>query len=100
MARRADCESAFADRPLLLCSASTGWSGGSVAIPSHRALFGYVGAICYGETLCLPHAGETWDEEGQLQNQGFGFQTWQLVGRFCAFAARLAPIDTASELAA
>jgi len=53
-------ENPFRDKPVLLCSASTGWSGGAVAIPSARALFGYVGALVLGETVCVPHVDQMW----------------------------------------
>ncbi len=63
---------AFCDRPVLLCSASTGWSGGSGAIPSARALFGYVGALVIGDTVCVPYAQQGWtDEAGFLFDQPF-----------------------------
>lgn len=46
----------FVDRPTLLCSASTGGSGGAVGIPSARALFGYVGCAVLGGSICAPYA--------------------------------------------
>jgi NAD(P)H-dependent FMN reductase len=55
---------AFVDRPVLLCSASTGSSGGAVAIPHARALFGYVGCVVIGDTVCIPHAGQAWTGDG------------------------------------
>jgi len=54
----------FIDRPLLLCSASTGWSGGAMAIPSARALFGYVGCVVIGDTVCVPRADQAWTGDG------------------------------------
>ena len=63
---------AFCDRPVLLCSASTGWSGGSGAIPSARALFGYVGSLVIGDTVCVPYAHQGWtDEAGFMFDQPF-----------------------------
>jgi|SRR5471030_20309 len=55
-----DRTAAFADRPVLLCSASTGWSGGAVGTPHARALFGHVGALVMGETISLPYAEQAW----------------------------------------
>jgi NAD(P)H-dependent FMN reductase len=55
---------AFIDRPVLLCSASTGSSGGAVAIPHARALFGYVGCVVIGDTVSLAHAGSAWTGDG------------------------------------
>jgi chromate reductase, NAD(P)H dehydrogenase (quinone) len=54
----------FRGRPLLLCSASTGWSGGGVAIPNARALFGYVGCMVLGDTICIPYADQAWSGNG------------------------------------
>ena len=54
--------SPFCDRPLLLCSASTGWSGGAVAMPHARALFGYVGALVIGDSVSIPYADQAWDD--------------------------------------
>jgi NAD(P)H-dependent FMN reductase len=53
----------FCDSPVLLCSASTGSSGGSVAIPHARALFGYVGASVLGDTVCVPFADQAWNAQ-------------------------------------
>lgn len=60
--------SPFCDRPVLLCSASTGWSGGAVAMPHARALFGYVGALVIGDTVPIPHADQAWQDD-----TGFAF---------------------------
>jgi chromate reductase len=51
---------AFVDRPVLLCSASTGRSGGTVAISSARALFGYVGCVVIGDTISVSQASRVW----------------------------------------
>src|SRR5664279_3161648 len=56
----------FGDRPVLLCSASTGWSGGAVAVPHARALFGHVGCAVLGETLCVAHAAQAWSGDGYV----------------------------------
>ena len=50
----------FLDRPLLLCSASTGSSGGAVGIASARSLFGYVGCTVMGSCICVPHVEVEW----------------------------------------
>jgi len=54
----------FVDRPVLLCSASTGSSGGAVAIPHARALFGHIGCVVVGDTVCIAHAGQAWAGDG------------------------------------
>jgi NAD(P)H-dependent FMN reductase len=59
---------AFVDRPVLLCSASTGSSGGAVGIAHGRALFGYIGCVVIGDTVCIPHAGQAWTGDGYAFN--------------------------------
>lgn len=54
----------FLDKPVLLCSASTGWSGGALAIVQLRALFGYVGANVLGPSISVAHAEQRWSDAG------------------------------------
>jgi chromate reductase, NAD(P)H dehydrogenase (quinone) len=54
----------FLDRPVLLCSASTGSTGGAVAVPHARALFGYIGSVVLGPTVSVSHAQQGWSPEG------------------------------------
>jgi NAD(P)H-dependent FMN reductase len=91
----------FVDRPVLLCTASTGWSGGAVAIPQARALFGYVGGVVIGDTVSLPYAGQAWTGDGfvlppELDQQIDGAldRVWRLAG---AFAASTAPAALATH---
>ena len=77
---------AFIDRPVLLLSATPGWSGGGMGIAALRALFGYTGAITFGETICLPYAADAWDEAGNI-NPLLPTEHWGgCVHRFLAFA--------------
>jgi chromate reductase len=50
----------FLDRPLLLCSASTGSSGGWVGMPHARALFTHVGCAVTDDFISVPHAEQVW----------------------------------------
>jgi chromate reductase len=50
----------FLDRPLLLCSASTGWSGGALGMPHARALFAYVGCAVMDDSINVAHVAEAW----------------------------------------
>jgi len=67
----ANCANAFLDKPLLLVSASTGWSGGAVGLPSARTLFGYVGCHVLGGSIIIPNASQ------HTTNTGFKFSTDQ-----------------------
>jgi chromate reductase, NAD(P)H dehydrogenase (quinone) len=71
----------FLNRPTLLCSASTGWSGGAVAIPYARALFGYVGCLVIGETICIPNAHQTWSEDGYQFDPFFDTYIYDVTDR-------------------
>ena len=64
----------FIDRPVLLCSASSGWSGGALAIPQARSLFGYVGCLVIGDTVCVPNAGQAWTDAGYMFDPFFDEQ--------------------------
>jgi len=46
----------FRGRPLLLCCATTGWSGGILGLQHARALFSYLGCLVMPEQICVPHA--------------------------------------------
>jgi chromate reductase len=81
-------ENPFVDKPILLCSASTGSSGGAMGIPSARALFGYVGAIVFGETLCVSYAHQSWTEAGYFFEDDFENRIQSLSQRFAEHAER------------
>ena len=49
------CSNAFIDKPVLLVSTSTGWSGGAVGLPSARTLFGYIGCNVLGGSISIPN---------------------------------------------
>jgi chromate reductase len=76
----------FTGRPLLLGSASTGRSGGTVAMPHYRALFGYVGATVVGETLCVPNADVLWTPSGYAWSTAFDKRVDACVERIVALA--------------
>jgi chromate reductase, NAD(P)H dehydrogenase (quinone) len=56
----------FLDRPLLLCSASTGWSGGTIGLTHARALFAYVGCVIVANSISVPNAAEAWTGDSFL----------------------------------
>jgi len=85
----------FVDRAVLLCSASTGWSGGALAIPHARALFGYVGGVVIGDTICLPQAGQRWTGDGFAFAPAFEQQIAGALARVLRLASDLA--RTANE---
>jgi chromate reductase, NAD(P)H dehydrogenase (quinone) len=84
----------FRERPLLLCSASTGWSGGAVAIPHARALFGYLGCVVIGEAVCVPHAEQAWADGAYRFDPFFEAQIDAAAGQLVRLAAALVPART------
>ena len=83
-------DSPFRDRPALLCSASTGWSGGAVSIPHVRALFGYVGCLVIGETICIPNANQAWSVDGYQFDPFFDSQICDVTDRALLLAQAFA----------
>lgn len=76
----------FVDKPVLLSAASTGSSGGAVGIPSARALFGYVGGVVFGETLCVPFAHQAWTDAGYFFDDDFENRIHSVSQRFAELA--------------
>ncbi len=66
-----DFDNPFIDRPTLLCSASTGWTGGAVGIPHARALFGYVGCCVLGGAITVSHVDQLWTDFGFVFDPSF-----------------------------
>jgi chromate reductase, NAD(P)H dehydrogenase (quinone) len=77
---------AFSGRAVLLCSASTGWSGGAVGIPHARALFGYVGCMVLGETICVARAGQLWQSDRYVFDPQFDAHMSRCTERISAQA--------------
>ena len=61
------CSNAFLDKPVLLVSVSTGWSGGAVGLPSARTLLGYVGCHVLGGSISIPTVSQ------YVKDSGFSF---------------------------
>ena len=79
----------FVDRPLLLCSASTGAGGGALGLHSARALFSYVGCLVLGDSICLPFADQLLTEEGFDLPPYFEEQLAYSVNRFAQLVNNL-----------
>lgn len=86
---------AYADRwalrhkPVLLLSASTGWSGGLLGLQSTRALFSYVGALVHAETICVAHADHWQTAEGYGFEPDFDAHVRRVANDFVALASTL-----------
>jgi len=75
----------FVDKTVLLCSASTGWSGGAVAMPHLRALFGYIGCNVMGTAICIPNAQSKWSVEGYVFSDDTEAQIESALHRLLSF---------------
>ena len=51
----------FHNLPVLLCSVSTGWSGGAMGLAALRNMLAYLGALVSGEQICVPHGHQNWN---------------------------------------
>ncbi len=58
---------AFAGKPVALCSSSTGHFAGIRAIGHLRAILSHIGCEVVASQCSLPHAGEAFDEDGELR---------------------------------
>ena len=65
----------FRNKPLLLASASTGWTGGVLGLRDARSIFGYLGNLVVSDQLCVSDANR-W-----VQGDTYQFES--------AFAARI-----------
>lgn len=53
----------FLNKPLLLASASTGWTGGLLGLQDARSLFGYLGCLVMQNQLCVSNAADVFSGE-------------------------------------
>ena len=53
----------FLNKPLLLASASTGWTGGLLGLQDARSVFGYLGCLAMQNQLCVSNAASVFSGE-------------------------------------
>jgi chromate reductase len=56
----------FLDKPVLLASASTGWTGGILGLQDARTIFSYLGCLVSAQQICVSDAGQ-WAREGSFR---------------------------------
>lgn len=79
----------FQDKPLLLASASTGWTGGILGLRDARTLFSYLGCLVSADQICVSDAGR-WSEDGQFRFEpGFTAYIEQALSNFIRIAGAL-----------
>lgn len=79
-------QSPFRGKPLLLASASTGWTGGILGLQDARSIFGYLGCLVVGDQVCVSHA-EHWVADGSYRFEpAFGEHIACVLQSFLALA--------------
>ena len=90
----------FRGKPLLLASASTGWTGGLLGLKDARSVFAYLGALVVPDQICVSDAGQ-WADGGDFRfDPAFADHIGRVLQAFCALTGRLAPAaaeDAADE---
>lgn len=61
----AGCRDAFRGLPVLLASASTGWSGGLLGLQDARTIFSYLGCLVSPQQICVSDA-DHWAASGRF----------------------------------
>jgi len=87
----------FRNKALLLCSASTGWSGGSIAMPHARALFAYVGCLVMPDSVNVPYADQAWTGSGFAFDPDFDAQAYAGAERFLRLAEACSDLASRKE---
>jgi chromate reductase len=81
--------SPFRDRPLLLSSASTGWTGGILGLQDARAIFAYLGHLVVADQICVADA-DQWLRGGSFQFEpSFAAHIDRVLKNFVALVTRL-----------
>jgi len=79
----------FRGKPLLLASASTGWTGGLLGLRDARTLFGYLGCLVQAEQICVSDAAH-WSSEGSFRFEpAFADDIARMLGDFRRLVATL-----------
>ena len=79
----------FQDKPVLLASASTGWTGGILGLRDARTLFSYLGCLVSADQICISDANR-WSGDGQFRFEpGFAAYIEQTLTSFIRIAGAL-----------
>lgn len=89
--------SCFKGKPLLLCSASTGWTGGIQGLAAARLFFAYIGYIVQPGVICLSHAEDYVTGESYLFEENFASYIERLIDDFAQTATLYANHKSARD---
>lgn len=85
---------AFQDKPVLLASASTGWSGGVLGLRDARSIFSYLGGLVFPRHICVCDADQWRQGDDFSFAPDFADFIATSITDFAALAARVAvPVE-------
>jgi chromate reductase len=85
----------FRGKPLLLASASTGWTGGILGLQDARTIFSYLGCLVSAEQICVSDANR-WAAEGQFRFEtAFAEYIEGVMATFLSLVGNLSNADVA-----
>ncbi|NVN88062.1 MAG: NAD(P)H-dependent oxidoreductase [Rhodopseudomonas sp.] len=73
---------AFHGRPLLLASASTGWTGGILGLQNARSIFSYLGCTVVADQICVSDAEQCIVDDRFRFHDGFAEHIENVLKRF------------------
>ena len=79
----------FRDKPALLCSASTGWTGGVLGLKDARSIFTYLGNLVVAEQICVSEANHFIEADTYKFEQGFADYIDKTLTNFISLVVRL-----------
>ena len=82
--------SGFADKTILIASASPGPGGGSRANTHLKTMLSGIGSIVFPQTLTVPSAYSAFDDQGEFLNDSMEKRAQRLIKKFVQFTNRFA----------
>lgn len=78
----------FRDKPLLLCSATTGWSGGVIGLRDARSIFSYLGCLVAAEEIAVSRAADAILADGYRFSPHYAEYMKEAVENFLSLVRR------------
>ncbi len=72
----------FFNKPVLLASATTGWTGGLLGLQDARSIFGYLGCLVMPGQLCISNAENVFTGNGICFDPDYANYIESIVGQF------------------
>jgi len=78
----------FLNKPLLLASASTGWTGGLLGLQDARSVFGYLGCLVMQGQVCVSDAGSVFSGGSVNFDPAYATYVKNMVEQFQSLVSR------------